>query len=434
METALALLILASAVAMPLVLVVTQNKLKSKIMKRLSQSHSRLQSGITTEYTVSETRKSSFSVFDETSQFLHLLEKSEDSRALWIKMRRHSWVGLLFFLILLVAIGTLVVAIRGECSSFIVISLMGFCFLYCYFGYALLTLLYAKLVPSGRNLVLLILRVFNNNCSHSLFSGYLRQWKLIGSRVFIVDNSYLEAIGKESLTFKRVFNAIDPLSGQLTDKTVLFQSGLLPSVITVLWIAIVVILDVLLLSNPENGVVNQSILLGILWILGPTIVVVRNRILERSLIKAYTCNAESIRSVASNKNRFGASLFGVYNDMSFYCNDGVWREVFVQLLESPDAILMDLRGFQEKNIGCMYEIGGIMKSPKRSRVLYIINDDTDLLLLRNIFGSVTQNVDRDNRPINVYRVSSSESPGDVENVLQMLCLMALGHSAVPESS
>jgi hypothetical protein len=95
METALILLIYASAVAMLLVMVVTQKRLRSKIMNRLSQSRSRLQSGITTEYSVSETRESSFSACDETSQFLHVLEKSEDSRALWIKMRRHFWVGLL---------------------------------------------------------------------------------------------------------------------------------------------------------------------------------------------------------------------------------------------------------------------------------------------------------------------------------------------------
>jgi hypothetical protein len=232
----------------------------------------------------------------------------------------------------------------------------------------------------------------------------------------------------------RVFNAIDPLGGHLTDKTALFQS-MLSLVIIVLWIAIVAIINSLLFwATPQNGILNNLILLGILWILGPTILMVRNRMLERSLTKAYTSNAESIRSVSSNKNRFRASLFGVYNDVSFYCNDDVWREVFVELLELPDAILMDLRGFQEKNIGCMYEIGRIMKSAKRSRVLYIINDDTDSLLLRNVFGSVTQNVDRDDSPINVYRMSSSEPPGDVENVLQMLCLMALGHPAVPEAS
>lgn len=427
---------MASAVAFPLLLLVTQNRQKSKIMHRLSQSHSPSQSADRTEYTVSEMRGPSILVFDQTSQFLDLLEKHEDSRRLWIKIRRHSWVIVPFILTLSVLVGALFVANSDDGSPDILISLMVSCFLFGYFGYALLTLFYAKLAPGGPPLVLLILRVFNNNCSRSLFSGYLRKWKLIGSRVFIIDNSYLGAVAKEPITFGRIFNAVNPLSGMLTDKSVLLQSGLLPSLIAVSWIAVVAVSGGILLNNPEHETVNQSLLIGIMWVLGSILLIVRNKILERSLIKAYTCNAESIRAVAGNKKKFEASLFGVYNDLSFYCNDGVWREVFTQLLQLPDAILMDLRGFQEKNIGCMHEIARIMNSAKKSRVLYLIDDDTNLLLLRNVFGSVTQSVNGDDRPIYAYKVTWSqwsETSRDFENILQMLCLVALGLSLVPES-
>jgi hypothetical protein len=247
----------------------------------------------------------------------------------------------------------------------------------------------------------------------------------------------LEAGVREPLTLGRVINAVNPLSGMLTDKTVLLQSFLLPSFILVAWIAVVAAFGGLLLNNPENEMVNQSILLGIMWILCPIMLFVRNKVLENSLIKAYTCNADSIRAVAGDKKQFGTSIFGVYNDLSFYCNDGVWREVFTQLLQLPDAILMDLRGFQESNIGCMYEIARIMNSAKKKRVLYLIDDDSDLLLLRKIFGSVTQNAGGDDLPINLYRVTWSqwsETPRDFENILQMLCLIALGHSIAPESA
>jgi hypothetical protein len=348
----------------------------------------------------------------------------------------HSWVGVLFILVLLVLAGALLVATSNDWPPYIPISIFMFLFLYGYFGYALLTLFYTKLAPGSPALVLLILRVFNNNCSRSLFGGYLRKWKLLGSRVFIIDNSYLEAVTREPLTFGRIFNAINPLSGMLTDKTIRLQSGLLPTLIVLFWIAVIAVCGGVLLNNPDNEMVNQSILLGIMWIPLPIMLIVRKKILERSLIKAYTCNAESIRAAAGDKKRFDASFFGVYNDLSFYCNDGVWREVFTQLLQLPDAILMDIRGFQETNIGCMHEITQIMNSAKKDRVLYLIDDDTDLLLLKNLFGSVIQNFNGDDRPIYAYRVTWSqwsETPRDFENILQMLCLITLGHSLAPES-
>ncbi|MGB8984487.1 MAG: hypothetical protein WCC12_21655 [Anaerolineales bacterium] len=104
---------------------------------------------------------------------------------------------------------------------------------------------------------------------------------------------------------------------------------------------------------------------------------------------------------------------GTYPTNTLLCNDSVWKPAVHALLRNSDAVAMSLFGFSQSNQGCLYELGLLLDMFPISRVLFLIDDTTDLEFL---LATLRQNwdqmaVDSPNHtaiaaPIRIYRLST----------------------------
>lgn len=61
-----------------------------------------------------------------------------------------------------------------------------------------------------------------------------------------------------------------------------------------------------------------------------------------------------------------------------YCHDQTWQLALDALVARADVVLMDLRGFQQRNRGCRYELGVLARAPRLARVAVLVDVATDL--------------------------------------------------------
>ena len=72
-----------------------------------------------------------------------------------------------------------------------------------------------------------------------------------------------------------------------------------------------------------------------------------------------------------------ADLEGRFRINECYCRDWTWREAFAALAARSDVVLMDLRGFQAKNVGCLHELATLARAERVGRVVVLTNADSD---------------------------------------------------------
>jgi hypothetical protein len=67
---------------------------------------------------------------------------------------------------------------------------------------------------------------------------------------------------------------------------------------------------------------------------------------------------------------------GRYRVNECYCFDSTWQQALAALVRQADVVLMDLRGFQEKNRGCRHELGALAAAPHLQRVVLLFDGTT----------------------------------------------------------
>ncbi|KQW35265.1 hypothetical protein [Rhizobacter sp. Root404] len=60
-----------------------------------------------------------------------------------------------------------------------------------------------------------------------------------------------------------------------------------------------------------------------------------------------------------------------------YCHDSTWQHALRALVHRSDVVLMDLRGFQARNAGCVFELETLARAPRPLRVVVLIDGTTD---------------------------------------------------------
>ncbi len=66
-----------------------------------------------------------------------------------------------------------------------------------------------------------------------------------------------------------------------------------------------------------------------------------------------------------------------------YCHDNTWKSTLNLLLRYPGiVVLMDLRGFSEDNVGCLYELQTLVFAFPLEALVLVVDDSTDLELLK----------------------------------------------------
>lgn len=89
-----------------------------------------------------------------------------------------------------------------------------------------------------------------------------------------------------------------------------------------------------------------------------------------------------IRSAADVPARLAAfdlspDAEGRYRINECYCHDTTWQQALQALVEQSDAVLMDLRGFQAHNAGCVHELGVLARARSLRRVVVLVDAKTD---------------------------------------------------------
>jgi hypothetical protein len=68
---------------------------------------------------------------------------------------------------------------------------------------------------------------------------------------------------------------------------------------------------------------------------------------------------------------------GRYRINECYCHDTTWQDALHALVRLSDVVLMDLRGFQAHNAGCLYELGALAQASRALRVVVLSDGQTD---------------------------------------------------------
>jgi uncharacterized membrane protein len=77
---------------------------------------------------------------------------------------------------------------------------------------------------------------------------------------------------------------------------------------------------------------------------------------------------------------------------SMQCSDVSWKEALQSLLDTTDVVVMDLSNLSEKNRGIAYELGEVFDQIAVKRIVLLVDDCTDLDLLKDILGQARQNM------------------------------------------
>jgi hypothetical protein len=60
-----------------------------------------------------------------------------------------------------------------------------------------------------------------------------------------------------------------------------------------------------------------------------------------------------------------------------YCHDTTWQDALQALVQRSDVVLMDLRGFQAHNAGCLHELATLAAAERALRVIVLTDAQTD---------------------------------------------------------
>jgi hypothetical protein len=69
---------------------------------------------------------------------------------------------------------------------------------------------------------------------------------------------------------------------------------------------------------------------------------------------------------------------GMYTENALLCGDAVWKSAVHSFLGSAEVVVMNLCGFSETNQGCLYELGVLFDTYPIKRILFLVDDTTDL--------------------------------------------------------
>jgi hypothetical protein len=86
---------------------------------------------------------------------------------------------------------------------------------------------------------------------------------------------------------------------------------------------------------------------------------------------------------------------GRYRIEEFFCYNDTWQMTMERLEATSDAVLMDLRSFSPVNQGCIFELGRLLNGMDLGRVVFLVDDTTDLGFLKTTLQRLWQNLSED---------------------------------------
>jgi hypothetical protein len=124
------------------------------------------------------------------------------------------------------------------------------------------------------------------------------------------------------------------------------------------------------------------------------------------------------RGLATLDRRLGGD--GYYPVRQWRCFASTWQYAVVKLIQGADAVLMDLRGFRESNLGCVFELTELVNLIDLDRILLLADKNTDRDALGHILERAWAGLREDSPNMEkrepVLRIASD--PRALSNVLR----------------
>jgi hypothetical protein len=115
---------------------------------------------------------------------------------------------------------------------------------------------------------------------------------------------------------------------------------------------------------------------------------------------------------------------GRFRVNEFFCHDDTWRPTLESLLLRSDAVLMDLRGFTRDNSGCVFELQKLAQHHKLERSLFVVDDKTDVDLLRRTLAEAARDAGAQVRSTLHVQAADRQSAGELRKILTELRSLA----------
>lgn len=249
---------------------------------------------------------------------------------------------------------------------------------------------------SQPNLSLLILRVFLiKKTSLFTFSKLAKFWKHFGSYFTVADPSFYKVF------WKRNFNHSFP---------------------------IVMVLIFLVYTQLENtGPSSPFVPFIFLMIVGAFVFIIWS---IRSMKRGFVQNESALQTELARLKRKPVKLDGTFKETPISCYDNTWQMTVETLIETASVVLMDLRGFSEKNKGCEFEVNLLLNKIALDRILFIGYEDTIPLIKSTIerkfetLEATSPNKDIKNAIATIFEVRN-ENNKETQYIMDLLLNKAL---------
>ena len=80
---------------------------------------------------------------------------------------------------------------------------------------------------------------------------------------------------------------------------------------------------------------------------------------------------------------------------SMQCSNATWKEALGKSLDAADVIVVDLSGLSEKNHGIAYEIEKLINEIPFHRIIFLVNDSSDMRVINDILHHAWNNISPD---------------------------------------
>jgi len=83
---------------------------------------------------------------------------------------------------------------------------------------------------------------------------------------------------------------------------------------------------------------------------------------------------------------------GRYRVNEFFCRNDTWQQTVTKLMAQSDLVAMDLRAFTSERKGCIFELSALIDDVPLHRVVLLIDQTTDELLLRQTLADLWRGI------------------------------------------
>ena len=245
------------------------------------------------------------------------------------------------------------------------------------------------------NLKLLILRVFLiNKTSMFTFSRLARFWKHFGSYLTVADPSFYRVY------WKRRFNHTFPVF------------------IVLLFLVYTAIENAMRDSGSGSPFFPFMFLLFLGAILFIFISIGRMK-------SNFVGHKGALENELANLEKYPVRLDNTFKEKPMSCYDNTWKLTVEELVKSASVVMMDLRGFSEKNKGCEYEVNLLLNRVHLDKILFLGYSSAIPLIKEVIaekFASLEANSPNMNnlKPLAVLFEVKQESNKETQQIIDVL--------------